>query len=106
MFEAAKSTQKPALEALFEADELLRLIAEKDQQICDKDLLIIEQQKRLRILEEQLRLSRQHRFGAQSEKAPGQADLFDEAELEVDADPGARVRALRALRGRLGGGER
>ncbi|MDH5185292.1 MAG: IS66 family transposase [Gammaproteobacteria bacterium] len=84
MLEAAKNTQKPVLEALFGADELLRLIAEKDQQISDKDQLIIEQQKRLHILEEQLRLSRQHRFGAQSEKAPGQADLFDEAELEAD----------------------
>ena len=41
-----------------------------------------EQQKRLKLLEEQLRLARQRRFGSSSEKQPHQGDFFDEAELE------------------------
>lgn len=42
--------------------------------------LVLEQQKRIGSLEEILRLERHRRFGARSEKAPGQGELFDEAE--------------------------
>ena len=49
----------------------------------DQGQLIAEQQKLLKLLEEQLRLARQRRFGASSEKLPFQGDFFDEAELEV-----------------------
>ena len=34
-------------------------------------------------MEEKLRLARQKRFGASSEKLPFQGDFFDEAELEM-----------------------
>ena len=34
-------------------------------------------------MEEKLRLARQKRFGASSEKLPFQGDFFDEAELEA-----------------------
>ncbi|RDH93234.1 MAG: IS66 family transposase [endosymbiont of Seepiophila jonesi] len=48
-----------------------------------KDHIIHEQQKLLKLLEEKLRLSRLRRFGASSEKLSFQVDFFDEAELEV-----------------------
>jgi len=48
-----------------------------------KDHIIHEQQKLLKLLEEKLRLSRLKRFGASSEKLSFQVDFFDEAELEV-----------------------
>ena len=48
-----------------------------------KDHIIHEKQKLLKLLEEKLRLSRLQRFGARSEKLPGQGDFFDEAELEA-----------------------
>jgi transposase len=56
--------------------ELLQVIEQKDE-------IIAEQQKLLRLMEEQLRLARQRRFGSSSEKQPHQGDFFDEAELEV-----------------------
>ena len=56
--------------------ELLQVIDQKDQ-------IIAEQQKLLALLEEQLRLARQRRFGSSSEKQPHQGDFFDEAALEV-----------------------
>jgi transposase len=58
------------------ARELLQALEQKDD-------IIQELQKRLRLLEEQLRLARQRRFGSSSEKLPFQGDFFDEAELEV-----------------------
>ena len=42
-------------------------------------------QKQVNGLFESLRLARQQRFGASSEKAPGQGELFDEAEQDVQA---------------------
>ena len=56
--------------------ELLEVLEQKDH-------IIHEQQKLLKLLEERLRLSRQQRFGANSEKLSFQVDFFDEAELEV-----------------------
>ncbi|MEJ2618703.1 MAG: transposase [Candidatus Thiodiazotropha sp.] len=58
-----------------EVSDLLRLLEQKDQ--------FIEQQKLLKLMQEKLRLARQKRFGASSEKLPFQSDFFDEAELEV-----------------------
>ncbi|GMR16803.1 MAG: IS66 family transposase [Gammaproteobacteria bacterium] len=73
-------------------DDLLSDLSPKDKLIQDhlhvikqKDVVIEEQQKRIALLEEYLRLARVQRFGRSSEKTPGQGDLFDEAELEVDA---------------------
>jgi len=52
------------------------------QDIIEKKSLVIQQQDvRIRLLEEFLRLEKQKRFGASSEKCPGQGELFNEAEL-------------------------
>jgi transposase len=70
--------------------ELLAKLAEKDQQLSDtqhalnnKNHIIREQQKRIAIVEAYLRLAKIQRFGSSSEKLPFQADIFDEAELDV-----------------------
>lgn len=78
---------------LAEKDRLItdheRLIAERDQVIEDNQWVIADKERRLnekdklvKLLEEQLRLANQRRFGASSEKLPFQGDFFDEAELE------------------------
>ncbi len=51
--------------------------------IEQKNHIIEEQRKRLRLMEEKLRLAQIRRFGASSEKLPHIGDLFDEAELEA-----------------------
>jgi transposase len=77
--------------------ELLAALAEKDQileekdeplqahqkHLSDKDHIIVEQGKRISLLEEYLRLATAQKFGASSEKLAFQSDLFDEAEIEV-----------------------
>ncbi|MCP3704013.1 MAG: transposase [Alteromonas sp.] len=55
-------------------DGLLRALVEQHQ-------VIDEQQKRIDILEQQLRLLRTQRFGKSSEKSDDQGELFNEAEL-------------------------
>jgi len=54
--------------------------------IKQKDIVINEQQKRIALLEEYLRLAKVQRFGQSSEKNPNQGELFDEAELEADVE--------------------
>jgi len=68
--------QKPPVFAPPTVPELLEALEQKDH-------IIHEQQKLLKLLEEKLRLSRLRRFGASSEKLSFQVDFFDEAELEV-----------------------
>jgi transposase len=70
--------------------ELLAALAAKDQQLSDtqqaldnKDHIIREQQKRIALVEEYLRLAKIQRYGSSSEKLQFQGDLFDEAELDV-----------------------
>jgi hypothetical protein len=46
--------------------------------------IILRQQSRLVYLEEQFRLAQQKRFGASSEGHPGQGELFNEAEAELE----------------------
>lgn len=70
------------------------------QDIIEKKSLVIQQQDvRIRMLEEFLRLEKHKRFSHSSEKCPGQGELFNEAELahcapvqeafepEADSDP-------------------
>lgn len=54
-------------------DALKRLAAQQQQQLH-------EQQQRIAILEEYIRLHKHRQFGASTEKAPGQGELFNEAE--------------------------
>lgn len=68
--------QEPPVCAPPSVPELLEALEQKDR-------IIHEQQKLVKLLEEKLRLSRLKRFGANSEKLPFQVDFFDEAELEV-----------------------
>jgi len=72
---AAKKQEQASPLAAPTVPELLQVIEQKDH-------LIEELQKLLVLKEEQLRLAKQRRFGASSEKLPFQGDFFDEAELE------------------------
>jgi len=77
-------TDAPSVSELLEIIEQKdHLIEARDHLIEERDHLIAEQRKLLALMEEQLRLSRQRRFGSSSEKLPFQGDFFDEAELEV-----------------------
>jgi len=73
---AINTPQEPPVFAPPTVPELLEALEQKDH-------IIHEQQKLLKLLEEKLRLSRLRRFGASSEKLSFQVDFFDEAELEV-----------------------
>ena len=64
-------------------DETCELLDVHRKHLEDKDQLIGEQAKHIRLLEEYLRLAKVQRFGASSEKLAFQPELFDEAELEV-----------------------
>jgi transposase len=81
-FETDQSTQE--LLADLSNEKLIHVIGEQSN-------VISEQQKRITILEEYLRLERARLFGRSSEKHPGQGEIFNEAELEgntgdTDAD--------------------
>ncbi len=65
---------------LEEKDELLQV---HQKHLGDKNHIILEQGKRIDLLEEYLRLATVQKFGASSEKLAFQSDLFDEAEIEV-----------------------
>ncbi|MEJ1335802.1 MAG: IS66 family transposase [Candidatus Sedimenticola sp. (ex Thyasira tokunagai)] len=59
--------------------------------IAEQQLKLSSQEQRIALLEEFIRLQRHRQFGTSSEKASGQAELFDEAELlgEEDEPPAA-----------------
>jgi transposase len=94
---ARKSVKNQKDGASPERAELLAMLAEKERQLAVKDQqlsatrqaldnknhIIREQQKRIALIEEYLRLARVQRFGSRSEKLSFQVDLFDEAELDV-----------------------
>jgi transposase len=90
MQSARKKQQKQGSYEGLSASQLLAILAEKDdllqthqKHISDKDHIILEQGKRIDLLEEYLRLVTVQKFGASSEKLGFQSDLFDEAEVEV-----------------------
>lgn len=83
MQDALKTPLSPALDTPVSIAALLDVITQKDHLIAKHERVIAEQQKLLRLLEEQLRLAKQKRFGASSEKLAFQGELFDEAELEA-----------------------
>lgn len=66
--------------------ELKQLLSLKDAQLQQKDSQLAKKQKRIDLLEAQLRLQQQKRFGASSEqhKDPLTLNLFNEAEVIVD----------------------
>jgi transposase len=73
---ATSAQQKSSAFANPSVSDLLEALEQKDH-------IIQEQQKLLKLLEEKLRLAKLQRFGSSSEKMPFQNDFFDEAELEV-----------------------
>ena len=104
MQSAIKRQQKQGAYEGFVVSELLAALAEKDRLLEDKsqlldekddllqahlkhldnkDHIILEQGKRISLLEEYLRLAKVQKFGASSEKLAFQSDFFDEAEIEV-----------------------
>jgi len=76
MQRARKTKEEQSVTCTATVPELLQVLAQKDH-------LIHEQQKLIRLMEEKLRLAKLQRFGSSSEKLPFQGDFFDEAELEV-----------------------
>ncbi len=94
MQSAIKKQQKQGCYENLSVAELLVALAVKDQileeknevhqkHLGDKNHIILEQGKRIVLLEEYLRLATVQKFGASSEKLAFQSDLFDEAEIEV-----------------------
>lgn len=97
MSEARKTDKNQHDGTALGVSELLTILAEKDRQLAEKDQqlsdtkhalnnknhIIREQQKRIAIIEAYLRLAKIQRYGSSSEKLPFQAELFDEAELDV-----------------------
>jgi len=71
------------------------------QRITELESLLAEKDAKIAFLEEQFRLAQQKRFGASSEGHPGQGELFNEAEAEVEhpeprqTDPVTRNRPKR-----------
>ncbi|MBQ0795726.1 IS66 family transposase zinc-finger binding domain-containing protein, partial [Zhongshania sp.] len=77
-------TIRPQIPSSDDVPSLKALLLEKDRSLNEKD-------KRISLLEEQVRLLKHKRFGASSEKSDDQAELFNEVEatdvsLENDAE--------------------
>ena len=72
-----------------DASSLKKIIADQQSKLVDRDRRIDSQEQRIAVLEEYIRLQRHRQFGASSEKSPGQAELFDEAELLGEEEAGA-----------------
>lgn len=64
--------------------ELLDIINQQKNTLLNKDVLIAEQQKRIAMLEEYLRLERARHYGRSTEKTAQQNDLFNEVEVTAD----------------------
>lgn len=93
MNKAPCTTRNPALSVPFRPADLLqiikdqtRLLAQQKASLIERDALIAEQQKRLRLMEEELHLARLRKFASSSEKLPFQGQLFDEVELETSLE--------------------
>lgn len=83
------SLQTPCGASLPPPPELSERVLEQQQIIDQKSQIIAEQQKRIALLEEQIRLLRSKRFGPSSEQSTEQVPLFEDAELPEppSADP-------------------
>ena len=78
------------------------LLSEKDDIIAKKSDVISEQQKRIQLLEEYLRLEKSKRFGRSSEQTPPeQGNLFNEVEVTAEPEqPAVENNATSAKKGR------
>jgi len=68
------------------APELLEKVSSLESELDVKNKQIKSQKTQIKILEEQLRLSRQKQFGASSEQISPQQNLFNEAEEVVEEE--------------------
>lgn len=64
--------------SLMTPNPLVKRLAEQQQIIAQQSIRISEQQKRIALLEEQIRLQRAKRFGPSSERHEGQIGLFED----------------------------
>lgn len=71
-------------------DTLIQVINQQGSVIEKKSIVIAEQQKRIAILEEYLRLERARLYGRSTEKTSAQGEIFNEAEL-ADCDDDEHV---------------
>jgi hypothetical protein len=69
-----------------EACSLQEIIIDQQLQLDQQAQKMSVQEQRIAILEEYIRLQHHRQFGSRSEKAPGQGELFDEAELLAEED--------------------
>jgi transposase/uncharacterized coiled-coil protein SlyX len=93
-------------------DALMIALTEQYDIVNKKSHVIDEQQKQINLLEEQLRLLRQQRYGKSSEKNAAQGELFNEAELlsdqgeaedrDVELNTGQPEQAQKKKQGRSG----
>jgi uncharacterized coiled-coil protein SlyX len=85
------------------------VLAEQQQIMAEQSMIIAEQQKRLVLLEEQIRLLRAKRFGRSSEQNTGQLALLEEDEsrlqlpVETHQTPDATSKKRRGGRKGLSG---
>jgi transposase len=68
------------------APELLEKVSSLESELDLKNKQIKSQKTQIKVLEEQLRLSRQKQFGASSEQASPQQNLFNEAEEAIEEE--------------------
>jgi len=88
------AVKNPILQSLPDDVEALKKIiaaqylalTEKDSTLTKKDQIIAVKEQRIATLEEFVRLQKLKRFGASSEKSPAQQEMFNEAELSVEAE--------------------
>ena len=84
MFAIITGMQTAVTSTHLDADDLERMLREKDDIIEKKSDVIAELQGRIEVLEQYLRLARQKRFGSSSEQMPNQGRLFNEVEVIAD----------------------
>ena len=101
---AITSPESPAQAAGQPADidTLVKVINQQEDVIEKKSTVIAEQQKRIALLEEYLRLERARLYGRSSEKNTAQGEIFNEAEQadDTDEEPAAAEPKKRSKSGR------
>lgn len=63
-----------------------KALEQKDKALTQRNITLEKQERRIQFLEELLRLQKQKRFGVSSEKSTDQREMFNEAELTVEAE--------------------
>ncbi len=81
--EALKKIIVAQQRALTESESTLRI---KESTLTEKDIIIASKEQRIIILEEYVRLQKLKKFGASTEKSLSQQEMFNEAELSVEAE--------------------